>query len=270
MKETTLAVHLSHLKPVLKWAVKQGYLRSLPDIDMPKRAKGVTQAMRGRALVLEEVERMIAKVPSKRKREPEKWQRLIRGLYLGGLRLSEALALSWDEDAPISVYTNGKYPALRIYAEAQKKHRDELLPIAPEFAEFLLAVPEADRHGLVFGIYGQRGNPLSTKRASNYLSAIGKAAGIVTNKAEKRHATAHDLRRSFCTRWARRIMPADLQVLARHASITTTMTYYVSRRAEDMGDLLRAATSTNSGTNQQNGETTVSVDIDANGVNIKG
>ncbi len=27
MKETTLAVHLAHLKPVLKWAVRQGYLR---------------------------------------------------------------------------------------------------------------------------------------------------------------------------------------------------------------------------------------------------
>ena len=43
MKETTLAVHLAHLKPVLKWAVRQGYLRTMPEIDMPKRAKGVSQ-----------------------------------------------------------------------------------------------------------------------------------------------------------------------------------------------------------------------------------
>jgi integrase len=268
MKDTTLAVHLAHLKPVLKWAVKQGYLRSMPDIEMPKRAKGVSQTMRGRALVGEEVDRMIAKVSSERKREPKKWERLIRGLWLSGLRLSEALALSWDDDAPISVCTKGKYPALRIYAEAQKKHRDELLPIAPEFAEFLLAVPNAERHGLVFGIYGQHGKPLSTKRASRYLSAIGKAAGIVTNKAENRYATAHDLRRSFCTRWARRIMPADLKVLARHASITTTMTYYVSQTAEDMGDLLRSAIGTKSGTNDQNGYDQANVDIDANDVKI--
>ncbi len=96
-------------------------------------------------------------------------------------------------------------------AEAQKKHRDELLPIAPEFAEFLLAVPKAERHGLVFGIYGQDGKPLSTKRASRYIVAIGKAANVVTNKAEGRYATAHDLRRSFCTRWAKRVMPAGLE-----------------------------------------------------------
>jgi integrase len=270
MKETTLSVHLAHLKPVLKWAVRQGYLRAIPDVEMPKRAKGVTQTMRGRALVGEEVDRLVAKVSSVRKREPKKWKRLIRGLWQSGLRLSEALALSWDDDAPISVCTKGKYPALRIYAEAQKKHRDELLPIAPEFADFLLAVPKSKRRGLVFGIYGENGQPLSTKRASRYLSAIGKAAKIVTNKVEGRYATAHDWRRSFCTRWARRIMPADLKALARHASITTTMTYYVSQSAEDMGDLLRAAIGTKSGTNEQNGDVAVSVDINTNGVKIRG
>ena len=143
----------------------------MPDIEMPKRAKGVTQSMRGRADDRRRIGPHDCQGAVKRKREPEKWQRLIaRAVALSGLRLSEALALSWDDDAPISVCTTGKYPALRIQAEAQKKHRDELLPIAPEFAEFLLAVPEADRHGLVFGIYGENGQPLSTKRASRYIS----------------------------------------------------------------------------------------------------
>ncbi len=130
--------------------------------------------MRGRPLTGEEFDRLVAKVASVRKREPEKWQRLLRGLWLSGLRLSEALALSWDDGDPISVCIKGKYPALRIRAEAEKAHRDRLLPIAPEFAELLLAVPEAGRHGLVFGIYGENEQPLTTKRASRYISAIGK------------------------------------------------------------------------------------------------
>ena len=268
MKDTTLAVHLAHLKPVLKWAVRQGYLRAMPDIDMPKRAKGVSQAMRGRPVTGEELDRMIAKVASVRKREPEKWQQLLRGLNLSGLRLGEALALSWDEDSPINVCMAGKYPALRIRAEAEKAHRDRLLPIAPEFAEFLLATPEAGRRGLAFGIYGQGGGPLSTKRASRYISAIGKAAKVVTNKAENRYATAHDLRRSFGTRWARRVPPAILRDLMRHSSITTTMTYYVSQSAEDVGDVLRAAISTILSTIDQKPAGTVGVDIDANGVKI--
>ncbi len=268
MKETRLGAILAHLKPILKWAVRQGYLRTMPEIEMPERVNEGSQQMRSRAIVEEELDRMLAKVPDKRKREPEKWKELLRGLWLGGLRLSEALALSWDEGSPISVSTSGRYPALLIQADAQKNHTEQLLPLSPEFAEMLLAVPEADRCGLVFGIYGRPGEPLSAKRASRYISAIGKAAGVVTNKAEGKFASAHDLRRSFCTRWAKRVMPADLKVLARHASVSTTMQYYVTQNADDVGERLRMALGTNSGTNRQNEAATTRVDIDRNGVKI--
>jgi integrase len=268
MKETTLSVHLAHLKPVLKWAVRQGYLRAMPDIDMPKRAKGVSQTMRGRPITGEELDRMIAQVPTKRKREPEKWQRLLRGLNLSGLRLSEALSLSWDDDAPVSVCVAGKYPALRIQAEAEKAHRDRLLPIAPEFAEFLLAVPHVECCGLVFGIYGQNGRPLSTKRASRYISSIGKAAKVVIDKSADRFATAHDLRRSFGSRWAKRVMPAVLKELMRHSSISTTMTYYVSQSAEEVGDLLRSTIGNTSGNTRLRSTNLRGVEPDAKAATI--
>jgi integrase len=265
MKDTTLAGQVGHFKPILRWAVKQGYLRAMPEIEKPKRAKGVNRAMRGRPVTGEELDRMLAKVPSKRKREPEKWQRLIRGLYLSGLRLGEALALSWDSDAEIAVDMGGKYPALRIRAEAEKAHRDRLLPIAPEFAEFLLAVPEADRHGLVFGIEGPDG-PLSTKRASRYLSSIGKAANVVIDKAAGRYATAHDLRRSFGTRWALRVRPGVLRDLMRHSSVSTTMSFYVDLDAEDVGDVLRSAMGNKSGNIA--GSAVLSVDIESDGKHV--
>jgi integrase len=268
MKETTIATHLRQLRAALSWAVRRGYLRIMPTIEMPKRAEGISKAMRGRAITGEELDRMIAKVPDMRKREPEKWKQLLRGLNLSGLRLSEALALSWDDGEPISVCTAGKYPALRIRAEAEKAHRDRLLPVAPEFAEFMLAIPKAKRHGLVFGIYGEGNQPLSTKRASRYISAIGKAAKVVIDKATEQYATAHDLRRSFGSRWAKRVMPAVLKDLMRHADISTTMKYYVDQSADDVGDVLRLAIGTKSGTNDQNSEATTSVDIDANGVRI--
>jgi integrase len=264
MKETTIATHLRQLKAALSWAVRRGYLRNMPAIEMPQRAKGVTQSMRGRPITGEELDRMIAKVPDKRKREPGKWQRLLRGLNLSGLRLGEALALSWDDGEPISVSMAGKYPALRIQAVAQKNHTDQLLPLSPEFSEFLLAVPEAERRGLVFGIYGEPGIPLSTKRASRYISAIGKAANVVVDKAAGQYATAHDLRRSFGSRWAKRVMPAILKDLMRHSSIATTMAYYVSQSAEDVGDALRLAISTISGTNGQNGAGSEELEADAN------
>ena len=54
----------------------------------------------------------------------------------------------------------------------------------------------------------------------------------------KKFATAHDLRRSFGTRWAKRVMPAVLQRLMRHAEIATTMKYYVTMDADSVADEL--------------------------------
>ena len=75
-------------------------------------------------------------------------------------------------------------------------------------------------------------------------SAIGKAAGVVTDQREKKgevvkeFASAHDLRRSFGFRWSRRVMPTVLRELMRHAEISTTMKYYVGENAEATADEL--------------------------------
>ena len=53
-----------------------------------------------------------------------------------------------------------------------------------------------------------------------------------------KYASAHDLRRSFGTRWAKRTMPAVLQKLMRHSSIETTLRYYVDLQADEIADEL--------------------------------
>ena len=67
---------------------------------------------------------------------------------------------------------------------------------------------------------------------------FGKKAGVVTNKATDKWGSAHDLRRAFGTRWAKKVMPATLQRIMRHADIGTTMQYYVGIDADDMADEL--------------------------------
>ena len=102
----------------------------------------------------------------------------------------------------------------------------------------------------MFGIEGpEPGKPLSTKRASRYVSAIGEKAGVVVaqdagrSKVDKKtgetvnapkFAGAHDFRRAFCTRWSKRVMPAVLKQRMRHASIETTMSFYVEHNADDV------------------------------------
>ena len=61
------------------------------------------------------------------------------------------------------------------------------------------------------------------------IGRIGEASGIDV-KAGK-HPTAHDLRRSFCFRWAQKVLPQQLRTLARHASVTTTLEYYAEADA---------------------------------------
>jgi hypothetical protein len=53
-----------------------------------------------------------------------------------------------------------------------------------------------------------------------------------------KYATAHDLRRSFGTRWAKRVMPMVLVEMMRHDSIETTKRYYVSTDAMETADML--------------------------------
>ncbi len=265
----TIKAYLRHVKSFLGWAVRQKYLAAVPHVEMPKRKKGGRMA-KGRAICLEEFERMLSatlpvvtdvgrrrksdKLTAEEKRPTaeeltvaESWRFLLRGLWLSGLRLGEAVALSWEVDAPLSIRMGGKYPQLRIMAEGQKANRDELLPLSPEFCEFLEAVTESDRHGRVFRPMARDGStaPMGSDWAGTVISRIGKAAGVRVADCKRlgeehtKYASAHDLRRSFATRWVSKVWPATLQKLMRHKSIQTTLDYYAEVQSEAVGDELR-------------------------------
>jgi len=83
------------------------------------------------------------------------------------------------------------------------------------------------------------GRPLCAEsRVSEALSEVGKAAEIVVDDETGKFASAHDLRRSFGTRWANKVKPITLKALMRHKSIETTLKYYVDQDADDVADEL--------------------------------
>jgi integrase len=256
MKESTIACHLRHLKAAMNWAVRLGLLLTVPVFDMPDAGES-----KGRPLAAEEFERLLAVVPKVRPHDPGVWTRHLYGLWLSGLRLEESLILSWNDNAAFSVDLSGKYPVFNIEAKAQKGRRTEKVPMTPDFATWLLETPQEDREGPVFKLAGLLdGKPLTPRRASRIISKFGEKAGIVVNREVKlvsepvldpktdeptgkahlvekevaKFASAHDLRRSFGSRWAKRLMPAVLQKIMRHANITTTMRYYVDLDANDV------------------------------------
>ena len=111
--------------------------------------------------------------------------------------------------------------------------------MTPDFATFLMETPEAERVGRVFKLDGlNTAKPISSRWVGMIVSEIGRRAGVVVNKADGKFASAHDLRRSYATRWAPRVKPATLQLLMRHADISTTLKYYVAQDAADVSDEL--------------------------------
>jgi len=255
MKATTLARHLRHIKAALRWAERQGMIAKAPAIEMPKLPKGQSLA-KHRPPTAEEFDRMLAAVPKVRPHDAPQWERLLRGLWLSGLRLGEAVALDWN-DGVFVLDTMGKHPVFRIEAIGQKSRRSELAPCTPDFAEWILAeTPEAERLGKVFPLIDPKtGKPYAVLTVGPVVSEIGRKAGVVVGESEKvervdgrlvrrpvkQFAGAHDLRRAFCTRWAMKVKTPVLQRLARHAHISTTMGYYVHLTADEIGDDLWAA-----------------------------
>lgn len=255
--DATIACYLRHLKAAMRWAHKQGLLSTLPTFTMPKRIKGA-KVMRGRPITTEEFERMLEATPKVvENAAAESWRFFLRGLWTSGLRLSESLALRWD-DAPGAIVVDlaGRRPMLRIPAEAEKGNRDRLLPITPDFAGLLGSVPEAERRGRVFKPLNLDGSPLHGGRwvVGKVVAEIGQAAGVVVNDTGK-FASAHDLRRAFGQRWAGRVMPTVLRELMRHEEIGTTMKYYVGQNAESTADAIWAAFGDTFGDTSKSAET---------------
>jgi len=259
----TVKAYVGTLRTLLRWAKRMGIVASVPEFaTLPQ-----TQS-KGRPITGEEFDRMTAAAekvlgsvlaPS--------WQRLLQGLWLTGLRIGEALALSWEPDAPFAVNTSGKRPVFRI-AGAQKNGRYQDCPIAPDAAEWLLSVPEGQRRGRVFRPVRTDGDDsvMREDTASKVICAIGKRAGVVVAKSattgKVKYASAHDLRRSFGARWSRNptCTPKMLMDLMRHADISTTMRYYAGQDAQATAELLWAGYETaNANTNANNAPETAGI-----------
>ena len=79
---------------------------------------------------------------------------------------------------------------------------------------------------------------MNKDRVGAIVGDISGAAGVVVDATTGKHATAHDFRRSFGTRWSKRVRTPELQKLMRHSDIKTTLKYYVDQDADDINESL--------------------------------
>ncbi|HEY1064755.1 MAG TPA: phage integrase SAM-like domain-containing protein, partial [Pirellulales bacterium] len=102
--EATIASYTRTLLAALKWGVGKAMLAVVPKIELPERNTRKGRKMRGKALSQDEFARMLAAVPRVvPAADVDEWKRLLEGMWLSGLRISEALELSWDEGERLSV-----------------------------------------------------------------------------------------------------------------------------------------------------------------------
>lgn len=241
VSEATLRGYLATLRAALSWAKEAGHLAEVP--KMPRIARAAKAKAKGRPLTDAEFVALLRAVkPVVGRKAARSWRRLLIGLWLSGLRLGEALELSWDDQSRIWIdTTSSEFPLLGIAAEAEKGFQNRLMPITPDFGKWILRTPPAERTGLVFPLVKSRyKDVLNADHVSKIITKIGRASGVKVSASGK-FASAHDLRRTFGLRWSQRRYPAELQQMMRHENIQTTMAYYAVGSATELAARLWAA-----------------------------
>jgi len=216
LRESTIGRHLRSLKVILNWAVSTELMARRPAITMPANANK-KRFLKGRALTDADFVHLCKTAD----RVNPTFTPLLELLWLSGLRISEAYRLSFDEPPNLVDLENRRFV---FYAEGQKSGHDETIPLLPELADWLASLGRTSGHVVQPTVNGKAVTLDTVKRQ---ISAIGEASGLVTGSDTGKHVTAHDLRRSFGTRWALRVHPLVLKKLMRHETLDTTLRFYV-------------------------------------------
>lgn len=216
LRETTIARHLRCLKVILNWAVSLELIPRCPAITMPANVSK-KRFLKGRALTEEDFQQLCQASDKLN----STFTPLLKLLWLSGLRISEAHRLSFDSPPNQVDLKNRRFI---FHAGGQKSGHDETIPLLPELYDFLASLGHSS--GLVVRPM-VNGRPASLDAVKRQIRAIGEASRLVVNSEIGKYVTAHDLRRSFGTRWALQVHPLVLKKLMRHETLDTTLRFYV-------------------------------------------
>jgi integrase len=203
---STIRVTLQFLRTALNRGKGQKMIPACPKFPSVKVPRKKPQPVPA-----ESFERLLAKAPDSNMRAY-----LLTG-WLAGLRLSEALALEWEE-TQAAPYLDLARDRIILPAEFVKAVEDQWVPLPALLRQTLEALP---RHGKkVFRFVAKDGHILTANGVSERVIGLAKRAGV--------KLSMHSLRKGFGCYYAGKVSAQVLQKLMRHGDIKTTMTYYAN------------------------------------------
>ena len=184
------------------------------------------------------------------RRDPLWWRTFIALCYTAGLRLNEAMNLTWREiDFEHDRIELRAKPDVGNLIEWQPKGRkDRTIPIPTMTVDLLVELQtRGDGNGPYVLVDDARLNAMVAARQCGtksegqaILNNVRRAWQGLCKRAGVGHTTMHDLRRSAITNWARALPIHIVQELAGHVDIKTTQRFYLAFTEADMATARRA------------------------------
>lgn len=207
MSAPTIFVRLEFLHTAFSWARVQKLIPAVPTFPKVKVPK-----KRPQPVAEELVERLLDAAA-----DDVQMAGLLLCMWLAGLRRNEAMELRRQESDrhPWVDFDNCR---IRLPAEACKGDKDDWVPLHPDLAEALKAVPTTGPR--VFRFTYANGRPLTPNGLTERIRTLARSAGVRLN--------FRALRRGFACRLAASVPAQVLQKLMRHSNINTTVSYYAN------------------------------------------
>jgi integrase len=241
-RKVTVNSYVKMARPVFHWAIRQGWIADDPFEGVRK-----FRIPQGRIHVFKpcQIEAMLASAN-------DIWRARILASVTAGLRRSEVLNLTLDdinfEDGII--YVQPKRDTLETWEWWPKNRKHRTVPLTSTFYNFLVSktIPSLPAGQQYCTLSSKRHWTLQKRRPLSYRirvtpdenfkkpfdRIIDRANDLLPVLDKIKHGTFHDLRRTCITRWTqnRDLSPQEVQLLAGHADIKTTMEYYAAIRTD--------------------------------------
>jgi integrase len=181
------------------------------------------------------------------------WKALISIAYGSGLRRDEILNLTWaDIDfEKQQIRVSAKRTTHEILVWEPKDHENRTVPMSKESAKLLvdLQAESPESHPYLF-VSPERLNQIKERiskgtwrETDELVNNIMRDFGAIRRQANVEKCTIHDFRRSAITNWAQTLPIQVVKQLAGHSNISTTRSYYLAVRAQDMESASKAVNS---------------------------